>query len=257
MTQRQLKRVALITMIIDHIGSFLPGMPVWFRCIGRISAPLFIFCCVQSFHNTSSKQKFLLRLYISSMIMTVGNFIINSLAANSYQDVLHNNFFLTLFIGALIVYMYDKWKIRGIIIFVFYQFLLYLFAGYGSIWFKGIMYFVADYFAPQIGGLIFAAEGGITYILLFVLMYYVKDRIRLLSGLMVCCSLFLYVFSKRVNSPFLSDLLALSPIQHLLIFSLPFFFLYNGKKGRGSKYFYYIFYPIHIWLLFIVGRLMM
>nr|WP_259767156.1 hypothetical protein [Lactococcus lactis] len=37
-------------------------------------------------------------------------------------------------------------------------------------------------------------------------------------------------------------------------------YLYNGKKGGRSstfeKYFFYGFYPIHIWILFIIGYLL-
>lgn len=28
-------------MVIDHIGEFFPQSPMWFRLIGRVSAPLF------------------------------------------------------------------------------------------------------------------------------------------------------------------------------------------------------------------------
>ncbi|MCR5722201.1 MAG: conjugal transfer protein TraX, partial [Lachnospiraceae bacterium] len=48
MSHRTLKRIALITMIIDHIGAFIPGAPIWLRYIGRISAPIFFFCCAHS-----------------------------------------------------------------------------------------------------------------------------------------------------------------------------------------------------------------
>ena len=44
-----LKVVALILMIIDHAAEFLPGMPVWMRWLGRLAAPIFIFCSVWSF----------------------------------------------------------------------------------------------------------------------------------------------------------------------------------------------------------------
>ncbi len=41
MSTNLLKLTALICMLIDHIGEFIPQSPIWFRYIGRISAPLF------------------------------------------------------------------------------------------------------------------------------------------------------------------------------------------------------------------------
>jgi len=40
-----------------------------------------------------------------------------------------------------------------------------------------------------------------------------------------------------------------------MIFALPFMMLYNGKKGKGYKYFFYLFYPLHIIALFLISNL--
>lgn len=38
--------------------------------------------------------------------------------------------------------------------------------------------------------------------------------------------------------------------QWFVIAAIPFLLLYNGKRGPSFKYFFYIFYPIHIWVLY-------
>lgn len=41
MSINMIKLIALVCMLIDHIGEFIPQSPLWFRYIGRLAAPLF------------------------------------------------------------------------------------------------------------------------------------------------------------------------------------------------------------------------
>jgi hypothetical protein len=45
-------------------------------------------------------------------------------------------------------------------------------------------------------------------------------------------------------------------IQWIMIFAAIPILLYNGEKGRGMKYFFYIFYPAHIYILYIIATLL-
>ena len=74
MTVTALKIIALITMTIDHIGEFILGIPVWFRWIGRISAPIFMFCLAEAIHHTKNLRKYILRLYLMVWITAVIEF---------------------------------------------------------------------------------------------------------------------------------------------------------------------------------------
>lgn len=44
MSTFSLKITALIFMLLDHIGLYFEGAPIWFRWIGRASYPLFLLC---------------------------------------------------------------------------------------------------------------------------------------------------------------------------------------------------------------------
>ena len=44
--------------------------------------------------------------------------------------------------------------------------------------------------------------------------------------------------------------------QWMEIFALPLMLCYNGQKGRGYKYLFYIFYPAHVAVLFYLGNLL-
>lgn len=39
----QLKVFAMILMVIDHVYTYIPGMPMWMHHPGRIVAPIFFF----------------------------------------------------------------------------------------------------------------------------------------------------------------------------------------------------------------------
>ena len=48
----------------------------------------------------------------------------------------------------------------------------------------------------------------------------------------------------------------LSEMQMYSVFSLVPIFLYNGKKGYGMKFFFYLFYPLHFIFLYFLNELL-
>lgn len=43
-----------------------------------------------------------------------------------------------------------------------------------------------------------------------------------------------------------------SMIQYAGILAIPLIALYNGEKGNGLKYFFYVFYPLHLIILYLI-----
>ena len=76
MTISKLKNIALVFMILDHIGFFFQDSKYYLllRSIGRLAAPIFFFCFVEGYFNTHDKNKYKLRLLISSISMFILNF---------------------------------------------------------------------------------------------------------------------------------------------------------------------------------------
>lgn len=53
MSTTAIKWLALVLMLVDHLGEFFPqSVPLWFRWLGRMSAPLFLFCLAQGLEKT-------------------------------------------------------------------------------------------------------------------------------------------------------------------------------------------------------------
>lgn len=60
--------LAMVTMLVDHIGiMFFPEYQI-FRYIGRIAFPLYAYFLVSGYHHTRNKYKYFIRLLITALI---------------------------------------------------------------------------------------------------------------------------------------------------------------------------------------------
>lgn len=102
-TAAALKRIAAVTMLIDHIGAFLIGTRNIFpgtqsgalfcfytacRVIGRISFPIFAFLLAEGFYHTRNPKKYLLRVWIFALISEIPY---NLCMSGTWTDPLHQN----------------------------------------------------------------------------------------------------------------------------------------------------------------------
>ena len=106
MTTSQLKYTALIFMTIDHIGAFIPGTPIWLHYIGRLAAPIFFFVAVEGIMHTVNRKKYLLRLYISSVLMSAAEYVIETFC----NIIVDNNIFASILFGTAIVYILEEFR---------------------------------------------------------------------------------------------------------------------------------------------------
>ena len=90
---------------------------------------------------------------------------------------------------------------------------------------------------------LFTVEGGIIMALLGWLFYIFREKRMIQFAAVLAISL----LSFRADP---------SNVQWGMVFSIIPLFFYNGEKGRGDKYFFYIFYPTHIYLLYILASLL-
>lgn len=77
--------------------------------LGRPVLPIFFFLCSEGFHYTHSRTKYLLRLGIASVLMSVANMTI-MLIFNMDDVVLTNNAFCTIFTAAVAICGIEKLK---------------------------------------------------------------------------------------------------------------------------------------------------
>ncbi|WP_410511576.1 TraX family protein [Paenibacillus sp. BR2-3] len=92
--------IAMITMLIDHIGYiFFPQEMAW-RYVGRIAFPIYCYGLVQGHLHTTSRSKYLLRLLLIA--------IISQLPYNLAINPEGLNVVITLLLAAVILAVLDR-----------------------------------------------------------------------------------------------------------------------------------------------------
>ncbi|RSX53865.1 TraX protein [Bifidobacterium goeldii] len=282
MTSFALKVMACVFMTIDHVGEFIPGMPIELRWIGRLAGPIFIFLVGWSCEFTHDRKRYLLRLYVASVAMSAiqGGLLIS------------NNVFTNLFQTALIISLLSAptvhRKTRNIALYIAYQVgLMVVLSVIDSIW------SIPESFAyPLLAatGSIFNLEGGLFYVLLGVILWMTREHKIILSasyiGMVAAYALayssigarFIQLVTGRLMGmsggpshlsfifngllelfgidPFSAGGGLLANYQWMMVFALPFMLLYDRRRGPGIKWFFYAYYPAHIVALYGIGALM-
>lgn len=257
-----LKTVALVTMLIDHIGAgileriLIDGrvtdaalygkiyhVDSILRIIGRISFPLFCFLLVEGYLHTRSRAKYALRLLLFALLSEIPFDLVFSGSLNPDSQ----NVFWTLLIGLLTLWGMDAsgraartrrrsgfWEeLTGAA-----GMLAVLAMGMGS-----AQLLKTDY-----------SWRGV--LLIGILRLLRRDRL-LLVIYAPCAFLFSEFLELLVLGAGLSDSLE-TVLSHMTVF-LSFFLIrsYNGRrKRRGHPYFFYLFYPLHLLVLYVCRLLL-
>ena len=128
------------------------------------------------------------------------------------------NIFFTLFLGLLSIYIFNLKKINIILKIILIGFILF--------------------FSQK-----FKLDYGMYGILLIINFNIFRDyKFKILMNFLVL-NVFNMIFPKVFD---------LVDTQFFSLISLVFIFMYNGKKGRSMKYFFYLFYPIHFFILEVI-----
>ena len=218
------KLMLAFLMVLDHIDFFVPdNWNVVFGIASRCVAVGFAYLAVEGFIHTRDVKKYLIRLYGFAIFMLIGNYILNGIFADR-DVVIRNSILMELAIGVSILYVYRD--IENIIL----KIVLILGLLYASSYFEG---------------------GMLIPIVIFVSYIFWNNEFK---RNMAYISIALYDFSNALNySIYYSDpYILLAYYNYFIVITIPILKLYNGKVGLNnafSKYFFYVFYPLHLWII--------
>ena len=256
-----LKEIALALMLLDHIHyffAFTGAVPEWFSMLGRVSAPLFLFCTVEGFAHTHDRKTYLLRLWVLGAGMGVIQFLIG-LGLGQRADGFYpmNGILRDLTIACLLWQGIDWLRQRR------FGRALALIGGVGALWPAASLALLSV--LPPVGQLpvyflswtvlpswTFSTDGGIAFILGGVLLYALRERRRaqtLVWAAWALCTDLGSVLWLLQSGWGLGQLL-LTCYQWMEVFAAPVILLYNGQRGAGHKKLFYWFYPVHVYVLY-------
>lgn len=255
MTTTALKLLALGLMFCDHVYEFIGGAPLWLTWLGRLSAPLFLFCMVWGLHYTHDRWHYLKGLYFWGIGMAVGDVALGLLVPDA-NTVPTNNIFVTFLLVGVIVTIVEGFQKSGDRKQAKKLLWLFLFAQVISF----ILVPVAMYQLPQVENAfvliasvfpsVLFCEGGLLWVIMGVALYATKENKKKLT---VCYLAFSLFWMFMAGGAITLEELIYRNYQWMMVFSLPFMLWYNGQKGKGLKRLFYVFYPAHIFFLCWLG----
>ena len=227
-----LKYIAVITMVIDHFAAIvvikmfgivnIENLHLYYtimRRIGRIAFPIFCFLLIEGLLKTRNRLKYIFNLLIFAIISEIP---FNLAFRGKWMDLTYQNVFFTLLISAIVVV--GIMKIEGILMPKGYYVLV------------GIISLVLAVSGHYLALFMKTDYDSIGVIVVAIMYYFRKNRV--LQGLLSSIAL---IFYNIVEWPVLLNTIL--------------FAKYNGERGKQNKYFFYIFYPVHILLFYFISCL--
>ena len=257
-----IKIIAIVFMVFDHIHQMwaFSGAPIWLNWLGRPVFPIFLFVMAESFRHTHNRKSFLKRLLFASWIMTICSTILETVLPND-EIILMNNAFMTFFVTGLYMLFYEmfasgvKEKKAGKIIKSTLLCFVPILTAIPALLLTALDQNEA--IAPEITRILINVclllpnllfiEGGFAFVILGVLFYALRKWRWAQITALAAISAFSFISSGAGLE---------QPNQWLMILAVIPMLLYNSEKGRGMKHFFYIFYPAHIYLLYIISTLL-
>lgn len=224
LTSATLQLIAIVTMLIDHIGFFLLGDNLALRLIGRFAMPLFCFMLAEGFQHTKGKRwAYFGRLVVFAFISQLPY---DLLRGPSLTPMPNLNVMFTLATGFVAMAIIESGSWSMICLPILFVAAKYFNMDYGA---YGVAMIVGFYLASRL---------------------FQKKKYQLWRWLAYIVLLFtstaIYVAVEK------------KPIQLFAMLAVIPIILYNGKLGkRLPKWFGYIFYPAHLMVIFLIRELIL
>lgn len=256
-----LKTIALALMVMDHIHYFFEFtglVPEWFSMLGRLSAPLFLFCAVEGFAHTHDHKRYFLRMWGIGAGMGALTFLMMYVGLFRRPDGFYplNGIFLN-FVILCVVWQGIDWLrqgriVRGLLAVlgpVVWGFAVALLAAL-----PGMATTIVLLGSTVLPAWVCITDGGPLYLIGGVILYLFRDKrgIQLTAWAVwtIGMEFFAVWLAVRGQDGFVFSQMFTAYYEWYGVAAVLPMALYNGRRGAGHKALFYWFYPTHVYLLY-------
>lgn len=231
----RLKLIAIIAMTIDHLAWVIwPGYEravpaVIVHCIGRITAPIMWYFIAEGYRHTRSVKRYAVRLFVFAVISHFAYTFAFGIPAVPFKETAFNqtSVMWALFWGLIALHISGNEKLKD-----WQKICLIIIICAVS--------FSADWSCIAVMAIVYIGE-------------YHGDFEKQMRSMMVFVVMYAAVYALFIDWMY-------GLIQLCVAFAIPLLRAYNGQRGgtggRGMKWLFYVYYPLHLVICGII-RLML
>lgn len=222
---------AMTSQISDEQWALLTKASDILHVLGRVAFPLFCYLIVEGFLHTHDLKKYLRNILVFAIISEP---IYDYVYTESFFDFQQQNVMFELLLGLLLLSVLKQ---------------LQNLSNWKAYTLDAVLIVAAALMAEHVN-----LDGGVYGILLVATFYLFRKNRNVM--LLAAVGAILLSFCHVIGGGFEFTLKNMLDLDVAAAFaSLLFIALYNGKRGLKLKYFFYVFYPVHLALLYGISLL--
>lgn len=226
LTANTLKLTAIAAMVADHVAvGFLPVYSLWYiilRTVGKITMPVMSYFIAEGYFHTHNLKKYMMRLLTFAAL---SHFPYVMFFSEDLHSPVTTSIMLPLLLGLCALWLYDKkplgkWRSYALILVCF------------------LLSAPCDWSCMPV-----------FFVLLFG-MYRDTPKMLFMRYSIVCAVFGIFSVIQDITNVYMGG----------LFLAIPLLAMYSGEKGRGGKILkwgFYLFYPMHLIILYIIKLMLL
>ena len=268
-----LKVFGMIFMTFDHVGIMLQKyenlqqISNIFRCIGRLALPIFIFLIVEGIRHTSSIKKYFIRLGILEAVVLIPMVVIEYKFSDNLVAL--SSPITDLLLVALVCYLFERKDRFTFLAILPFSYMVLCFvvecvelgAHTPCLWLPffarspyslfSLFLGFAFYFSKPISISLLKNNASTSGLEMTEYQRTAENAVSAISIVLISMAFYAFYWATGI-SYFVGLIIAFSALSAILIF------LYSGKRGYNKpwfKYGSYVYFPLHLIIIYLVFAL--